>query len=193
VFENNPSNTGHHVSVSNIKPEQITFGLPRERGVQLRALAAARGTTIVSVIEEVIARAVEAGEISDELKGFGEIIPDDDTLFVTIRGTALPALDYVKAITVAAMLDLAAGRPVPDLDAELKEDHDFLFGIGGDMVFGVTRYSRAVLIVIADVSNGDAIMQTSTTPSIASDFARLLRKHASTLAPSPKMSMLKVA
>lgn len=164
--------------VTLIKPEQFTIGLPRERGVQLHAIAAARGTTVVSVVEEMIARSVEAGEISDELKGLGEMVADDDTLFVTIRGTGLPGLDRAKAMTIAALLDLAAGRSVPGLDFKIETDANNVLDLGHGFKMNVIRHSRAVLIAVA---KGDTVMKTATTPSIAADFARLLRKHASTL------------
>lgn len=184
------------MSVTLIKPEQFTIGLPRERGMQLRAIAAARGTTVVSIIEDMIARSVEAGEIEDDLKGFGEIIPDDDVLFVSIRGAPLPGLDSQQATTLSLMLDLAAGRPIPGFDITLAPGKGNLFDFGHGVKVGIGRHSSAVLISIIDASTGEPTMKTATTPSIAADFARLLRKHLNTLAPSPngiELSMLKAA
>lgn len=50
-------------------PAHTHVRLPAMRAAQLRALAEARGITMVSIIESVIHAAIEAGEISPDLPG----------------------------------------------------------------------------------------------------------------------------
>lgn len=166
-----------------LKPEQRTIGIPSERLHQLRALAKRRGTTIVGVIEDAIAKAVEAGEIPLELSGFVEIIPDDDVLFVSIRGTALPPLRRTKAQVVAAVLDAAAGGIDPITGLRLAVGKAFPVEIAPDYRLFVGRHAKAVLIALEE--KGEITMRTATTPSIAADFARLLRRHVEGLVVLP--------
>lgn len=52
-----------------------TIRLPVVRAAQLRALAEARGVSMVSIIEGVIHAAIDAGEISADLPGFDLTAP----------------------------------------------------------------------------------------------------------------------
>lgn len=166
-----------------IQPQQATLGLPRERVIQLRALADKLGTTIVSVIEDRIAQAIEAGDLPDEIEGFKVERGDFGHIRLTIRGTALPFVGRQMAEAVAIVLAAAAGQPLapqpgrfgfeaqPDKLIPIKLNEDLQF----PAVLAFQRHGKAVLCSFRDDRTG-AVMKTSFPPSIALDLARMIRK-----------------
>ncbi|GEL39921.1 hypothetical protein MEX01_05120 [Methylorubrum extorquens] len=161
-----------------IRPTQSSVGIPSERLAQLRALAHHHGVSAVEIIERAIRRGVEAGEIADTLPGFADIaVVDDDVLFVTVRNVSLPLLDRYQANLIAAVIDAATGTaPLPGL--EFKSGSAKGVDLGHGNKFYVGRHAKAVTFAIVDGRSSQTTLRTATTASIATDFARLLRKHA---------------
>lgn len=164
-----------------IKPIQSSVGLPSERLAQLRALADHHGVSLVEIVERAIRGAIEAGEIEDTLPGFCEVaVVDDDLLFVSIRGASLPLIDQDQALLIAAVLDAAAGvAPLPGVEFKSGTARSVDLGQGNKLVIG--RHIRGVTLAIVDGETSETTIRTATAASIASDFARLLRKHAAGL------------
>ncbi|MCK2057194.1 hypothetical protein [Methylobacterium sp. 37f] len=161
-----------------IRPTQTSVGLPAERLTQLRALADRRGVSAVEVVEHAIRQAIEAGEIDDTLPGFAEVaVVDDDLLFVSIRDASLPLLDGDQARLIAAVIDAATGS-APLLGLEFKSNSGTGVPLGRDHWVYIGRHVKAVTFAIKDGETGEITLRTATTASIATDFARLLRKHA---------------
>lgn len=169
------------MTVDIIKPEQGNLGIPAERLHQLRAIAKHRNSTIVSIIEAAIAQAIETGEIPDELDGFATVVPDDDVLFVTIRGASLPALNRAKALVVATVLEAAAGVVNDELGFKIQVGKATGIDLGHGVKLAIGRHSKAVLLSLHDAQTNEPTMRTATSTGIALDFARILRKHAQTL------------
>lgn len=168
-----------------VKPAQAMLGLPAERLAQLRALADHRGVTAVEVVEQAIRRAIEDKEIGDDLPGLCEVKPIwDEILGVTIRGYVLPSLDRLQAEAFALLLSAAAGREaLPDREFKAGSAISLTF-LGGQKLY-VGRNASAVLIGLVDGKTGETLFRTSTTASLACDFAALLRKHAAKMKRSP--------
>ena len=161
-----------------IRPTQTSVGLPAERLTQLRALADRDGVSIVEIVERVIRSAIEAGEIEDTLPGFAEVaVVDDDLLFVSIRDASLPLLDGDQARLIAAVIDAATGV-APLLGLKFKTGSATGVPLGDGCKLYVGRHVKAVTFAIMDGKTSEITLRTATTASIATDFARLLRKHA---------------
>ncbi|MER2268171.1 hypothetical protein [Methylobacterium oxalidis] len=166
-----------------IRPQQATLGLPRERLFQLRALAEKRETTIVTLIEERIAQAIEDGDLPDEIEGFKVERGDFGHIHITIRDTALPYVGSGKATAIAIVLDAAAGRPLPARDDrpgfEAQRDKLIPIKLDEDLTNPATialqRRGKGVMFSFRDDRTGQ-VMNTSFPPSIALDLARMLRK-----------------
>jgi hypothetical protein len=141
-------------------------------------LADHHGVSGVEIIERAIRRGIEAGEIPDTLPGFADIaVADDDALFVSVRNVSLPLLNRDQANLIAAVVDAATGTaPFPGL--EFKSGSATGIDLGHGNKFCVGRHAKAVTFAIVDGKSGDTTLRTATTASIATDFARLLRKHA---------------
>ncbi|KAB1068553.1 hypothetical protein [Methylobacterium planeticum] len=164
-----------------VKPIQSSVGLPAERLAQLRALADRHGVSAVEIVERVIRSAVEAGEIEDTLPGFAEVaVADDDVLFVSIREASLPLLNRDQAHLIAAVIDAATGT-TPLLNLEFKSGTAMGIPLGYGHKLYVGRHAKAVTFTIVDGKTGETTLRTATTASIATDFARLLRKNAAEL------------
>ncbi|MFK5596353.1 hypothetical protein ACFZ8E_05030 [Methylobacterium sp. HMF5984] len=161
-----------------VRPTQSSVGLPAERLAQLRALADHHGVSGVEIIERAIRRGIEAGEIPDTLPGFADIaVADDDALFVSVRNVSLPLLDRDQAILIAAVVDAATGTaPFPGLEFKSGSAKGVDLGHGNKLYIG--RHAKAVTFGIVDGKTSQTTLRTATTASIATDFARLLRKHA---------------
>ena len=166
-----------------VKPSQVMLGLPAERLAQLRTLARNQGTTTVGVVERMLRRAIEEGDLEDTLPGFCEIdVTDEDEMIVTIRGVQAPPLDRGEALLFAAVVDAAAGHiPLPG-GGEFGIGTAFSLPLsrGGKLCVG--RHVRAVILALADGTTSEIMFRTATTASIAIDFARLLRKRANAMA-----------
>lgn len=169
---------GTIVTTRSISPIHSSVSLPAERLTQLRALADRHGVSAVEIIERAIRQAVEAGEIDDTLPGFAEVaVADDDVLFVSIRGASLPLLDRDQARLIATVIDAATGAaPRPGL--EFKTGSATGIPLGQDCSVYIGRHVKAITLGIVDDKTGKPTLRTATTASIATDFARLLRKHA---------------
>lgn len=167
-----------------VKPTQVMLGLPAERHAQLRALAAHRGVTAVEIVERTIRAAIEVGEISDDLPGLCTVERvGDDMLDVTIRGYDLPHLDRLQADAFALLLTAAAGwETLPDREFKAGSAISFTLDNGHKLYVG--RNASAVLIGVVDGETGQTVFRTSTTASLACDFAVLLRKHSTKMKPS---------
>lgn len=166
-----------------VKPTQAMLGLPTERLAQLRAIASQRGVSAVEVVEHAIRSAIEAGEIDDDLPGLCTITPmDGQGMVLEIRGQVLPPLDRDQAHLLAALLNAAAGREALP-DREFKVGSAFSFALGRGFKIYVGRHVRAVLLALVDSQTGETTFRTATTASLATDLARLLRKHAAEIAP----------
>ena len=165
-----------------VRPTQSSVGLPAERLAQLRALADHHGVSGVEIIERAIRRGIEAGEIADTLPGFTDIaVADDDALFVSVRNVSLPLLDRDQANLIAAVVDDATGTaPFPGL--EFKSGSAKGVDLGHGNKFYVGRHAKAVTFGIVDGKTGETVLHTATSAGIATDFARLLRKHAAQIA-----------
>lgn len=166
-----------------VRQASTTVTIPAERLPQLRALAKIRGMNAAGVIETMLSAAMQAGEIPDELEGF-KIIPDDDVLFVNVRGGDLPPLDRIKAQVLAVVLEAAAGDVNPELGVKIETGRALPVEVcAGEhrTIIGVGRHAHAVLVTVKNVEAGTYAIKTAMTAGMARDFARLLRKHASTL------------
>lgn len=161
-----------------IKPTQSSVGIPSERLTQLRALADHHGVSAVEIVERAIRRGIEAGEIPDTLPGFADVaVVDDDALFVSIRDVSLPLLDQDQANLIAAVVDAATGTaPFPGLEFKSGSAKGVDLGQGNKLAIG--RHAKAVTFGIVDGKTGETVLHTATSAGIATDFARLLRKHA---------------
>jgi hypothetical protein len=161
-----------------VKPTQIMLGLPAERHAQLRALADHRGVTAVAVVEQMLRRAIEDSEIPDALPGLCEVKQIwEDVLGVSIRGRSLPPLDRLQVSVLATMLNAAAGREqLPNREFKVGQTLSFTLDHGHKVFVG--RNASAVLLGIVDGKTGETSLRTTTTASLAADFAALLRKEA---------------
>ncbi|MGW5841118.1 hypothetical protein ACWFZ6_24320 [Methylorubrum extorquens] len=167
-----------------IKPPQATLGLPRERLLQLQALAKKRETTIVSLIEGTIADAIANGEISDELEGFSAEREDFGRIRITIRGVPLPLVGSKMANAIAIVLDAAAGKPLerqgPTIHGfEMQADKLVPIKLNEELDHPATiafmRHGKAVMFSFRDDVTGE-VTKTSFPPSIALDLARMIRR-----------------
>ncbi|KMO43602.1 hypothetical protein VQ03_07630 [Methylobacterium tarhaniae] len=166
-----------------VRQASTTVTIPAERLPQLRALAKTRGMNAAGVIEAMLSAAMQAGEIPDELEGF-KIIPDDDVLFVNVRGGDLPPLDRIKAQVLAVVLEAAAGDVNPELGVRIETGRALPVEVGAGkhrMIVLIGRHAHAVLVNVKDVEADAYVLKTAMTAGMARDFARLLRKHAVTL------------
>lgn len=136
-----------------------TVSLPIERVTQLRALADVGGTTIVGLIESLINRAIEEGELPDELPGY-RVEGSGGFVSVTIPGhTFFPLLvDFARKLAAV----VASGGK-------------FLFPDGSTML--VLRVGRGIAIGAKD-KDGNLFAKSTMTPAMAADLARMIRKAA---------------
>lgn len=168
------------VDLALVRQASTTVTIPAERLPQLRALAKIRGTSAAGVIEAMLSAAMQAGEIPDELEGF-KIIPDDDVLFVNVRGGDLPPLDRTKAQVLAVVLEAAAGDVNPEFGIKIETGRALPVEVGAGKnrtIIGVGRHAHAVLVTVKNAEDGTYTIKTAMTAGMARDFARLLRKHA---------------
>src|SRR5215204_201738 len=77
--------------------------LPVERVAQLRALAAADGTTI-ETIERLINEQIAAGRLSDTLPGF-DVIAAVGRVFLSVHDFTFPAMSRGQARQIAGLLE----------------------------------------------------------------------------------------
>ena len=141
--------------------------VPKSLHAQLKALAAARGVTMVDLLHSFAGDAISAGELADVTPGF-ELAQADDTLVFSIsNGCALAVMTLAQANHVAFILDRVAY-------------------LGGDMSIvvenGVFAASRKGLgMMIWNMAEDDHAARTIVTPQVARNLARQIRTAAAGL------------
>jgi hypothetical protein len=144
--------------------------LPRERGEQLRAFAAANHATTVEAISLLMNVAIEVGLMAAGIPGF-EITPTASKVQFAISGTEVGPLNPGDARDVADAMDAAADDGtttlllIGDDAAEIRRARG---GPGGSVKITWRRAGWSIQRVV--------------TPSVARDVAGLLRKAAEQVA-----------
>ena len=139
--------------------------LPLPLHTQLRALAQARGTTMTEIIADVIAKAIEGGELRDETPGV-EIVVTDETITLRAGDLTLPAMTMAEARDVANYLEEVVARTI---------------------VRGIMLESGAVLTVrrrgsgVSLEPDPRGEQRHVMAPTVARDLARQIRKAADSL------------
>jgi hypothetical protein len=142
--------------------------LPVERVAQLRALAAADGTTITETIERLINEQIAAGRLSDTLPGF-DVIAAVGRVFLSVHDFTFPAMSPGQARQIAGLLE--------EFGTGKEGGKRARFSTGEEIRFRISRKGRGVTISGEDIQTARTVKATMTA-GMARDLARIIRTEA---------------
>jgi hypothetical protein len=142
--------------------------LPVERVAQLRALAAADGTTITETIERLINEQIAAGRLSDTLPGF-DVIAAVGRVFLSVHDFTFPALSPGQARQIAGLLE--------EFGTGKEGGKRARFSTGEEIRFRISRKGRGVTISGEDIQTARTVKATMTA-GMARDLARIIHTAA---------------
>jgi hypothetical protein len=142
--------------------------LPVERVAQLRALAAADGTTITETIERLINEQIAAGRLPDTLPGF-DVIAAVGRVFLSVHDFTFPAMSPGQARQIAGLLE--------EFGTGKEGGKRARFSTGEEIRFRISRKGRGVTISGEDIQTARTVKATMTA-GMARDLARIIHTAA---------------